>query len=113
MPWAIWLYFSSSSSGVASLATGLTLCGTVVLMLTALPPRQPEENTASVAPAVHASRRRFNELSPMPRKRSNLSATSNGRQFGCRQGSRVTRWCHFDTPAPHVDTLDGPTRGLG
>jgi len=61
------------------------------------------ENAATVAPTVHASTRRFNELGPTPRKRSNRlttssAATLHGRPFGCRQCSRVTRRCHFDTP---------------
>src|SRR4029077_3616763 len=51
-----------------------------------------------------------NELGPVPRKQSNLSTTSNGCPFGCRQCNRVTRWCHFDTPIVRVQGLDRRAR---
>jgi len=46
-----------------------------------LPPWHPKENAASVAITIHIEIRRFNELGLEIRKRSNVAASPNGRQF--------------------------------
>jgi hypothetical protein len=59
MPRANSLYFSSSSSRLASRIIGLASGATLVAFLMALPP-QPQENAATVAQTIHVNTRIFN-----------------------------------------------------
>jgi hypothetical protein len=65
----------------------------VVFVLTEVPPWQPQEKAASVAPtvqAVQASAHRFNDLDLSIGKRSNLATTPVSVNLDVRQCSRVT-----------------------
>src|SRR5213082_818574 len=62
-PSANWLYFSRSSSRVASLTRGCASCFTLVVFFIA-PPPQPQENTTSVSQAIHFNARLCNRGHP-------------------------------------------------
>src|SRR5882672_313510 len=57
-PWAISLYFSSSSSRVASRTTGLVRGGNLVVVLIVRPP-QPQETDTSVTQTIQVNTRMF------------------------------------------------------